>query len=157
MAERPKQRDCQNEPTYPDHETVVFSIRSPDMVAHLATGRCEKEYLHLIKECGEYQESEMDPEFHQELENARVKYPTVRHSDEAWRKRTKDLEAENQLLRDKLKLAQEALKPFADVVAIADKLDFPDTDTLNVVRHNACFVMGFVGNLRAAKAALVGL
>ena len=30
MKKRSKQHNCANEPGYPDHETVVFSIRAPD-------------------------------------------------------------------------------------------------------------------------------
>jgi hypothetical protein len=30
MNQRPKQTDCQHEPPYPDHETVLISIRDPD-------------------------------------------------------------------------------------------------------------------------------
>ena len=28
--DRPEPKDCQNEPSYPGHETVLFSIRSPE-------------------------------------------------------------------------------------------------------------------------------
>lgn len=31
LAERPKQTNCQNEPHYPGHETVVFAFRYPDV------------------------------------------------------------------------------------------------------------------------------
>tara|TARA_R110002020_G_scaffold318905_9_gene534562 strand:- start:2540 stop:2692 length:153 start_codon:yes stop_codon:yes gene_type:complete len=29
--ERPKQTNCQNEPPYPLHETVLFTIRDPEV------------------------------------------------------------------------------------------------------------------------------
>lgn len=54
MTVRPRQTDCQHEPAYPDHETVLFSLRDPDMVSHLKTARCLIEYPHLILQCGEY-------------------------------------------------------------------------------------------------------
>lgn len=56
MTVRPKQRDCQFEPPYPDHDTVLFSIRFPEMVGHLASARCPIEEPHRIEECGEFEE-----------------------------------------------------------------------------------------------------
>ena len=53
MSERPRQTNCQQEPSYPDHETVVFSIRFPDLTAHSKSSRCPIEEPHLISECGE--------------------------------------------------------------------------------------------------------
>lgn len=41
MTERPKQTNCQQEPAYPDHETVVFSIRFPDYYLHESDNGCE--------------------------------------------------------------------------------------------------------------------
>lgn len=54
MEKRPAQRCCQHEPAYPGTETVVFSIRFPDWVSHLASGRCPIEGPHLWNECGEF-------------------------------------------------------------------------------------------------------
>lgn len=54
--ERPVQYNCCNEPPYPDHETVVFSIRYPDVTSHRATERCKIEWPHLIQECREFEE-----------------------------------------------------------------------------------------------------
>lgn len=51
---RPRQTNCQNEPPYPDHETVVFCIRAPDTVIHSSSGRCAVEHPHLIADCGEF-------------------------------------------------------------------------------------------------------
>lgn len=48
----PKNLDC--EPPYPDHDTVLISIRFPEMTAHLSTERCPHEHPHLIAECGEF-------------------------------------------------------------------------------------------------------
>lgn len=52
LEQRPKQINCQNEPAYPEHETVVFSISAPDMTAHLKTDLCSIECPHPITECG---------------------------------------------------------------------------------------------------------
>ena len=46
--------NCQQEPGYPRHRTVVFSIRYPDMTGHLPSRRCKIKGPHLIAECGEY-------------------------------------------------------------------------------------------------------
>jgi hypothetical protein len=54
LRSRPAQYDCQIEPTYPDHETVVFAIRFPDGVCHLAHPQCSIEAPHLITECGRF-------------------------------------------------------------------------------------------------------
>jgi hypothetical protein len=40
-TKRPKQTNCQNEPSYPDHETVVFSIRFPDYYLGETDGELE--------------------------------------------------------------------------------------------------------------------
>ena len=54
MTPRPKQTDCQIEPSYPDHDTVLMSFRDPEWVAHLATDRCSTECPHLMIDCGEF-------------------------------------------------------------------------------------------------------
>lgn len=41
LTPRPKQTNCQHEPPYPDHETVVFSIRFPDDYLHESENGCE--------------------------------------------------------------------------------------------------------------------
>ena len=51
---RPKQTNCQQEPSYPDHETVVFAMIAPDMTCHLPSSRCTIQEPHLIRECGEF-------------------------------------------------------------------------------------------------------
>jgi hypothetical protein len=45
----------QHEPPYPDHDTVIFSIRDPVGVGHRKHPECEKEEWHLISECGLYE------------------------------------------------------------------------------------------------------
>lgn len=47
--------NCQNEPAYPDHDTVVFCLSAPDMTAHLRSAHCKTEHPHLITECREFQ------------------------------------------------------------------------------------------------------
>lgn len=59
---RPKQTNCQQEPTYPDHQTVVFSIRYPDMTCHLRTDLCPTEHPHLIEECEEFSAIHLETE-----------------------------------------------------------------------------------------------
>lgn len=54
MTPRPRQTDCQHEPPYPDHQTVVFSIRYPDAVIHSPSSYCSIQEPHLIAECGEF-------------------------------------------------------------------------------------------------------
>lgn len=51
---RPKQTDCQIEPSFPDHATVLFSIRFPDLVGHLPTLRCSIQEPHHIDDCQEF-------------------------------------------------------------------------------------------------------
>ena len=46
-------RNGQMEPPYPEHETVVFSIRYPYHTTHRATDLCAIEGPHLIEDCGE--------------------------------------------------------------------------------------------------------
>lgn len=41
LTKRPKQTNCQNEPPYPDHETVVFSIIHPEYYLHESEEICE--------------------------------------------------------------------------------------------------------------------
>ena len=51
---RPEQRDCRQEPSYPDHATVVFALRWPDLTCHDSSARCQTQEPHLVAECGEY-------------------------------------------------------------------------------------------------------
>jgi hypothetical protein len=46
--------NAQHEPAYPGADTVVLSIRAPNMVAHSTSERCGLEVPHLISECGEF-------------------------------------------------------------------------------------------------------
>ncbi|HXI85297.1 MAG TPA: hypothetical protein VNL17_14545 [Verrucomicrobiae bacterium] len=62
MSARPRQNDCQHEPPYPDHDCVVFSIRSPEMTAHLASHRCAIEEPHSVAVCGEWCRTADDPQ-----------------------------------------------------------------------------------------------
>ena len=50
------QRDCRNEPPYPYHRTVVFSLSAPTMTAHIPSNRCAIEHPHEIADCGEWQD-----------------------------------------------------------------------------------------------------
>lgn len=52
MRERPLQQNCQIEPSYPDHETVIASIRDPELTCHLPQERCTIQEPHRIAECG---------------------------------------------------------------------------------------------------------
>lgn len=54
MSKRPAQTNCQQEPPYPDHATVVFTIREPEWTAHAASSRCAIEEPHRIDDCGEF-------------------------------------------------------------------------------------------------------
>lgn len=51
---RPAPTNCQQEPPYPEHETVVCSLRYPDLTAHLPSERCATQEPHPIPECGEF-------------------------------------------------------------------------------------------------------
>ena len=51
---RPKQTDCRQEPDYFLSNTVLFSIRSPDITAHMPTHRCARLEPHPMSECGEW-------------------------------------------------------------------------------------------------------
>lgn len=51
---RPAPSDCRQEPPYPGLETVLFSIRAPEMTGHQPTDRCSREEPHAITECGEW-------------------------------------------------------------------------------------------------------
>ena len=55
MSKRSEPTDLICEPPYPDHKTVLFSVRFPDMTGHLATARCPIEEPHLISECAEFE------------------------------------------------------------------------------------------------------
>lgn len=52
MKVRPEPINLFAEPAYPEHETVLFPIDSPDWTAHFKHELCNKEYPHLIKDCG---------------------------------------------------------------------------------------------------------
>lgn len=52
---RPKQTDCQIEPNYPEHATVLWSFRFPELVAHLPTLRCSTQEPHKIEDCKEFE------------------------------------------------------------------------------------------------------
>ena len=56
MEKRDEARNLGAEPPYPGLQTVVFSIRFPEMTAHSATERCSLEEPHLISACGEWLE-----------------------------------------------------------------------------------------------------
>lgn len=49
---RPKQTNCQQEPPYPEHDTIVFSIRNPDLTVHGKSDKCPYEAPHRLEECG---------------------------------------------------------------------------------------------------------
>jgi hypothetical protein len=51
---RPRQTNCQQEPSYPEHETVVFSLRFPDLTVHSKSKRCKIGEPHEIAICGEF-------------------------------------------------------------------------------------------------------
>lgn len=55
MTQRPKQTNCRNEPAYPDHETVVMSMKNPNLTAHLPSKRCDVQCPHPIIYCGEFE------------------------------------------------------------------------------------------------------
>lgn len=46
--------NCQQEPNYPAHVTVIASLRYPDLTCHLPSGRCTTQEPHPITECGEF-------------------------------------------------------------------------------------------------------
>ncbi len=48
---RGPQWNCQQEPAYYGHETVVFCLRAPDMCAHLKSPVCPIEEPHAIADC----------------------------------------------------------------------------------------------------------
>lgn len=48
---RPRQTNCQQEPSYPEHDTVIASIRYPDLTCHLPTDVCSIEEPHNVSEC----------------------------------------------------------------------------------------------------------
>jgi hypothetical protein len=52
MAARPEPPNCQQEPPYPGAETVVCSIRDPDMLCHAKRDDCAIEAPHRWDECG---------------------------------------------------------------------------------------------------------
>jgi hypothetical protein len=54
MMPRNDPTNCQNEPGYPDHATVIMSIRYPELVCHSLRLRCVIQEPHRINECGEF-------------------------------------------------------------------------------------------------------
>lgn len=54
---RPRQTDCQVEPSYPGMNTVIFALIAPDMTCHAAMHTCPIEGPHMIHECGEWPKS----------------------------------------------------------------------------------------------------
>lgn len=54
MIERDAPTNCQQEPNYPNHETVIISMRYPDLTGHRVTARCAIQEPHAITECGEW-------------------------------------------------------------------------------------------------------
>lgn len=57
MNQRPKQMNCQNEPAYPSHVTVLFSIGDPELTGHAKHKDCPIEEPHKISECGMFRMS----------------------------------------------------------------------------------------------------
>lgn len=54
--------NCQQEPAYPGAETVVFSIRDPDLTYHRPSPLCAINEPHRIGECGEFVGTAETPE-----------------------------------------------------------------------------------------------
>lgn len=53
LPPRPRQTNCQNEPPYLGHDTVLFLLYAPDITAHSANHPdCEIEIVHNVTECG---------------------------------------------------------------------------------------------------------
>lgn len=52
MTRRTAPTNCQQEPPYPDHETVCMSMRYPDMTCHEPSAGCGIQEPHMITECG---------------------------------------------------------------------------------------------------------
>lgn len=50
--ERGPQYNCQQEPAYLQHDTVVSCLTAPDHCVHRAAADCPIEHPHLIAECG---------------------------------------------------------------------------------------------------------
>ena len=65
MKKRPIQTNCQNEPPYPEHETVVFSIRFPD--SYLDKDFKIKKFKDMDKK-KENKQTESEPELYTVLE-----------------------------------------------------------------------------------------
>ena len=51
---RPRQKDCRHEPSYPDHQCVVFCLQAPSWTAHTGSEICPFEGPHRIKDCAEW-------------------------------------------------------------------------------------------------------
>jgi len=52
---QPRQTNCQQEPTYPGSETVVFAMVAPGMTVHGESQHCGINEPHAISVCGEWQ------------------------------------------------------------------------------------------------------
>lgn len=51
--ERPRQTNCQQEPNFPRHQTVIFSLRYPGLTCHRPTRNCRTQEPHNWLTCGE--------------------------------------------------------------------------------------------------------
>ena len=51
---RPRQTNCQVEPPYPMHDTVIFALIAPEMTLHRGDEECQIEGPHKINECGKW-------------------------------------------------------------------------------------------------------
>jgi len=54
MKDRGIPTNLDYEPSYPNHETVLFSIRFPDLICHSKKDDCKIEEPHNYKVCGIY-------------------------------------------------------------------------------------------------------
>jgi hypothetical protein len=48
--------NCQQEPGYPGADTVVMSIRFPDLTCHYPAPDCRIQEPHQVAECGRFAE-----------------------------------------------------------------------------------------------------
>lgn len=63
QVEREPPRNCQHEPPYPGHRTVVCTLRDPELVAHRASPECAREAPHPVAECGEFLPPPVDADY----------------------------------------------------------------------------------------------
>ncbi len=47
-------KNCQHEPDYPFHDTVVISFKNPDYCVHKKDIDCNIEYPHKITDCKKF-------------------------------------------------------------------------------------------------------